>query len=211
MTNKITRRAFLKCAGAVTVAAGAASVLSGCDQLVGTITGAGQGDQESIYARVEMGDADQYVLVGLLNYVDMHTVKQDDGSEKMMSLAVRIGIKNYRNESLVFSASDVTNAMVDDHILILKTQTSETYNAGLKNVFVDSDSVTYAPDLDPKKAAPEGYLVFEPKDGPLSGNNWSEIKFDLKLNGKKASFRLYHSGNKLVSSAELIEDTQPPK
>ena len=33
MSNKISRRSFLKCAGATALAAGAASMLSGCDLL----------------------------------------------------------------------------------------------------------------------------------------------------------------------------------
>lgn len=199
MSNLMSRRAFLKCAGAVTVAAGAASVLSGCDQLVGTITGAGQGDQESIYARVEMGDKNEYVLVGLLNEVHYSTVGE---TGPINGLSVKIGIKNYRSQALVFHSTDVTNASVDGYELEIQTGGSED------NVFAKSDSVTYPADRDPKIAGKEGYLVFKPKEGESPAQPWSEIKFDLALNGKTARFTMLSNGK---SEGKLVEAEQPPQ
>ena len=203
MSNKISRRSFLKCAGATALAAGAASMLSGCD-LIGAAMNLGFekiGNQMG-HASATMGDN---VWAALSN----RFCSWNSGENELLVLAVEFQVKNKRSEGLTFHASDITDVKINGHkarvVVNPGTEFSDCGNQENYPVLYDaSGNKTFAasPDMN---AAENGYIYFAPVydegEEHITGT-WETVKFTFKLNGNTATFTGTHNADNTMTSAK---------
>lgn len=203
MSNKISRRSFLKCAGATALAAGAASMLSGCD-LIGAAMNLGFekiGNQMG-HASATMGDNVWAALSNRFN-------SWNDGKNELLILAVEFQVKNKRNEKLNFSASDITNVKINGHeARVVFNPGTEFSSCGEQKkypvLYNASGSKTFAASPDMNQAE-DGYIYFAPVYGEneehITGK-WETVEFTFKLNGNSATFTGTHNADNTMTSAK---------
>ena len=203
MSNKISRRSFLKCAGATALAAGAASMLSGCD-LIGAAMNLGFekiGNQMG-HASATMGDN---VWAALSN----RFCSWNNGENELLVLAVEFQVKNKRNEKLVFHASEITNMKINGHEarVVFNPGTEFSNCSGQEKypvLYNASGDKTFeaSPDMN---AAEDGYIYFAPVYGEgeehITGK-WETVEFTFKLNGNTATFTGTHNADNTMTSAK---------
>ena len=204
MSNKISRRSFLKCAGATALAAGAASMLSGCD-LIGAAMNLGFekiGNQMG-HASATRGDN---VWAALSN----RFCSWNSGENELLILAVEFQVKNKRDAGLDFHASEITDVKINGHkarvVVDPGTEFSDCGNQEKYPVLYDaSGNKTFAasPDMN---AAENGYIYFAPvyDEGEEHDivNGWKTLEFTFKLNGKTAIFTAARSSDNTMTSAK---------
>lgn len=193
MSNAISRRAFLKCAGASALAVGAASLLGGCNWIeqIGNASGV---------ATCTMG--------GVMVSVATRTRWWD--GEYMNPVGIALWVKNRQDHEITLKASDITNVTINGHKAKVLTNTDEAIDTAKysgyvseQSLFRAGDSKTYPSDnnLDMNSYV-EGFMFFVPDyaDGEekLKGH-WSNVRFTLKLNGETKTFEVNRSGDKVTS------------
>lgn len=198
MSNKISRRSFLKCAGATALAAGAASMLSGCD-LIGAAMNLGFekiGNQMG-HASATMGDN---VWAALSN-----NFYHWGGTGELSLLAVQFQVKNKRTDGLDFYASDITNITIDGHKAKIITPNPEFFK-GLDEtpaLFDANGKKTFAASPDMNQAE-DGYIFFAPDydegEEHTIVNGWKTLEFTFKLNGYTATFAATRSNGTVTSA-----------
>lgn len=203
MSNKISRRSFLKCAGATALAAGAASMLSGCD-LIGAAMNLGFekiGNQLG-HASATMGDN---VWAALSNSF----CSWSDGKNELLLLAVEFQVKNKRNEKLNFSASDITNVRINGHNARVVVDPGKEFSNCIGQekfpaLFNANGNKTFAASPDMNQAE-DGCIYFAPVYGEneehITGT-WETVKFTFKLNGNTATFTGTHNADNTMTSAK---------
>lgn len=203
MSNKISRRSFLKCAGATALAAGAASMLSGCD-LIGAAMNLGFekiGNQMG-HASATMGDN---VWAALSN----RFCSWNNGENELLILAVEFQVKNKRNEGLNFSAGEITNVKINGHKARVVVDPGKEFSncSGQEKypvLYNASGSKTFeaSPDMN---AAEDGYIYFAPVydegEEHITGK-WETVEFMFKLNGNTATFTGTHNADNTMTSAK---------
>lgn len=178
MNNAISRRTFLKCAGAATVAAGAASLLGGCS-LFDNIINAGTKDMPAITI-----NGITFSVTGAATYA-----KTTDGKQSVKALVPLVGILD--NNQIV-GAEPKT---LDKSIFSLKI---DGVDADIKwgddaqkivnEVFTEDNDATV---LDKNGKTKTGLtavaLVFVPKQ-PIE--RWSKAVLTINYSGRSQSFEL---------------------
>ena len=201
MSNKISRRSFLKCAGATALAAGAASMLSGCD-LIGAAMNLGFekiGNQMG-HASATMGDNVWAALSNASCYWG--------GTGELSLLAVQFQVKNKRNAGLDFHASEITNVKINGHNarVVVDPGREFPYCTGQETCPVLYDakgSKTFAASPDMNQAE-DGYIYFAPVydegEEHTIVNGWKTLEFKFKLNGNTATFAATRSNGTMTSA-----------
>ena len=203
MSNKISRRSFLKCAGATALAAGAASMLSGCD-LIGAAMNLGFekiGNQMG-HASATMGDN---VWAALSN----RFCSWNNGENELLILAVEFQVKNKRDAGLDFHAGDITNVKINGHEARVVVDPGKEFSncSGQEKyrvLYNASGSKTFAASPDMNQAE-DGYIYFAPVYGEneehITGT-WETVEFTFKLNGNTATFTGTHNADNTMTSAK---------
>ena len=178
MNNAISRRTFLKCAGAATVAAGAASLLGGCS-LFDNIINAGTKDMPAITI-----NGITFSVTGAATYA-----KTTDGKQSVKALVPLVGILD--NNQIV-GAEPKT---LDKSIFSLKIdgvdaeiKWGDDAQKIVNEVFTEDNDATV---LDKNGKTKTGLtavaLVFVPKQ-PIE--NWSKAVLTINYSGRSQSFEL---------------------
>ena len=203
MSNKISRRSFLKCAGATALAAGAASMLSGCD-LIGAAMNLGFekiGNQLG-HASATMGDNVWATLSNSFSYWGE--------TGPMELLAVEFQVKNKRETSLDFHSVDITGVKINGRNarVVVTPDTEFPFYTGQEkrqNLFDANGKKTFAasPDMN---VADEGYIYFAPvyDEGEEHDivNGWKTLEFTFKLNDETVTFTAARSSDNTMTSAK---------
>lgn len=178
MNNAISRRTFLKCAGAATVAAGAASLLGGCS-LFDNIINAGTKDMPAITI-----NGITFSVTGAATYA-----KTTDGKQSVKALVPLVGILD--NNQIV-GAEPKT---LDKSIFSLKIdgvdaeiKWGDDAQKIVNEVFTEDNDATV---LDKNGKTKTGLtavaLVFVPKQ-PIE--KWSKAVLTINYSGRSQSFEL---------------------
>lgn len=213
MNNAISRRSFLKCAGATALAAGAASMLSGCDLLdkaMGSLIGR-VGEASGIAMCKMGGTSTEYAMVTLRNDVTWwkSTASHETLPENtLLAVGFTIQVKNYQNKEITLKASDITDVTVNGHKAKVLTDTDSslaTYTNSAKynedGLFKKGDSKTYKAAKDTSVSV-DGHVFFElvyANAAEAVKGDWNNIKFTLKLNGDTKTFELTKNGDGTTS------------
>lgn len=178
MNNAISRRTFLKCAGAATVAAGAASLLGGCS-LFDNIINAGTKDMPAITI-----NGITFSVTGAATYA-----KTTEGKQSVKALVPLVGILDTNQivgaepktlDKSIFSLKiDGVDAEIkwgDDAQKIVK----EVFNEDNEATVLDKNGKT-------KTGLTAVALVFVPKQ-PIE--RWSKAVLTINYSGRSQSFEL---------------------
>lgn len=197
MSKNISRRTFLKCAGAVTVAAGAASMLGGCsllDDLIEKIS------DESGIAMKTIGENGAVWISAASSSIWW-------GSEL---IGVNFQVKNKQDKELTFKSTDITNVKIDGHkaaVVLAPDENRYNYNKDGKHpLLFDKTTGTkvYPANNDYTTAAVDGFIFFSPEYDEGEEHlttTWRKLEFTVKLNGGTATVIVTRSGDKDVTSA----------
>ena len=193
MSNAISRRAFLKCAGASALAVGAASLLGGCNWIeqIGNASGV---------ATCTMG--------GVM--VSVATKTRWWNSEYIDPIGIALWVKNRQDHEITLKASEITNVTINGHKAKVLTKTDEVMNAkdypnyvAEQSLFRAGDSKTYPSDNNwDMNSYVEGFVFFVPdykEDEEKLKGHWSNVRFTLKLNGESKTFEVNRNGNDVTS------------
>ena len=212
MSNAISRRAFLKCAGASALAVGAASMLSGCDffdKAMGSLIG--QVGEAAGIAMCKMGGTDtEWALVAVGH---KGTCWQATSAGKPYVTAVGIGVevKNYQNKDIDLNAVDITDVTVDGRKATVLTNTDVSMkdytNYGsyaAQSLFRTGDSKKCPADKNMNGTAIDGYVFFalnyaSEEEKLAAKADWSKVRFTLKLNGDTKTFEVYKNNGDITS------------
>ena len=218
MSNAISRRAFLKCAGASALAVGAASMLSGCDffdKAMGSLIG--QVGEASGIAMAKMGGTDTdwaLVAVGAKSTWWSRTVTQGDDKPSYTYLdivGIGVEVKNYQNKDITLSAADITDVKVDGHNATVLTNTDVSMkdyknygNYVAQSLFRTGDSKKCPADKNMNGTAIDGYVFFalnyaNEEEKLAAQADWSKVRFTLKLNGDTKTFEVYKTNGNVTS------------
>ncbi len=194
MSNAISRRAFLKCAGASVLAVGAASLLGGCNwvEQIGNASGV---------ATCTMGGNVMVSVATKTRWWD---------SEYIDPIGIALWVKNRQDKEITLKATDITNVTINGHKAKVLTNTDETIDAekyqgyvSELSLFRDGDSKTYPSDKNwDMNSYVEGYVFFVPDyaDGEEKLKApWTNVRFTLKLNGETKTFEVNRSGDNITS------------
>lgn len=194
MSKNISRRTFLKCAGAVTVAAGAASMLGGCslfDDLIEQISDA------SGIAMTTIGENGSVWISAASSSIWW-------GSEL---IGVNFQVKNKQDKELTFKSTDITDAKIDGHKAAVVLDPDKNYNSDGKHpLLFDKTTGTkvYPANNDYTSPAVNGFIFFSPvyeEDEEHLTTTWKKLEFTVKLNGGTATVIVTKSGDSDVTSA----------
>lgn len=183
MNNAISRRTFLKCAGAATVAAGAASLLGGCS-LFDNIFNAGTKDMPAITI-----NGITFSVTGAATYA-----KTTDGKQSVKALVPLVGILD--NNQFV-GAEPKT---LDKSIFSLKIdgvdaeiKWGEEAQKIVNEVFSeDNEATVLDKDGKTKTGLTAVALVFVPKQ---SIERWSKAVLTINYSGRSQSFELTYQSD----------------
>lgn len=194
MSNAISRRVFLKCAGAATVAVGAASLLGGCSLV------------DDIINKVTEDYPNMTTLGGVsfeLSFV--HAVRKDstyeDGTETLgdlVSFLPHIGLGNFTGGEGKSVSKDMFSLKVDDHeMTLLLGDAAVTAVHGYiqkENLLLnDQGSVTLGGNTS-ENGYPDGFLVYAfPAD--VHVKTWKKAVLTITMGGKSTTFTLTHKGD----------------
>ena len=193
MSNAISRRAFLKCAGASALAVGAASLLGGCNWIeqIGNASGV---------ATCTMG--------GVM--VSVATKTRWWNSEYIDPIGIALWVKNRQDHEITLKATDITHVTINGHEAKVLTNTdaemdTKVYSGyvGEQSLFRAGDSKTYPSDNNwDMNSYVEGFVFFVPDyaDGEEKLKApWSNVRFTLTLNGETKTFEVNRNGNDVTS------------
>lgn len=194
MSNVISRRVFLKCAGAATVAVGAASLLGGCSLIDNIINNATK-------------DVPNMTTLGGVSFElsFVHAVRKDstyeDGTETLgdlVSFLPKIGLGNFTGGEGKSVSKDTFSLKVDDHeMTLLLGDAAVTAVRGYiqrENLLLnDQGSVTLGGNTS-ENGYPDGFLVYAfPADVHIK--TWNKAVLTITMGGKSTTFTLTHKGD----------------
>lgn len=194
MSNKISRRSFLKCAGVTALAVGAASALSGCDLV------------DDIINKVTEEYPNMITLGGVsFELIHVHTARADstfeDGTEtlgNMVSFIPHINLGNFTSGEGKSVSKDTFSLKVDDHEMTLllgdaAVAAARGYIDRDNLLLNDQGNLTLGGNTS-ESGYPDGFLVYAfPAD--VQAKTWKKAVLTIKMGGKSATFTLTHKGD----------------
>ena len=194
MSNAISRRTFLKCAGAAAVAVGAASMLGGCslmDDIINKVT--------EDYPNMTTLDGVSFEL----SFV--HAARKDstfeDGTETLgdlVSFMPHIGLGNFVGGEGKSVSKDTFSLKVDDHEmkLLLGADAVAAARGYLQkeNLLLNDQGVVTLGGNTSESGYPDGFLVYAfPAD--VHVKTWNKAVLTITMGGKSTTFTLTHKGD----------------
>ena len=189
MTNKITRRAFLKCTGAVAVAAGMAGALSGCD-LVDNIMNNVM-DQNDV-------NGVTFDSVGVsCNFISVCRADStaEDGQYTyghIVAMYADFDFSSLSRDPYTIKASDFTLELDGKKAEVVTGEAAKAYcgGSGYNFLFGDKDSVTLsafslADENFVNNCAADGIVVFKL---PEPVDSWEKVTLKVKVKSGTAVF-----------------------
>lgn len=196
MSNNMTRRSFLKCAGAATVAVGAASLLGSCG-IIDDIVNQGTKD---IPLTTNMGNVNFSIVAPEKNKMS------EDGSKIEYFLPglvlTNVAMVDQRPREVKAEAFTLT---VDGHKTTpvtganAKAVVTALYpNSKEEAIFGNGASVTVEVGGTPAS----GYMVFKAEDG-FTAKDWSTAVLTVKYDSSTTIFTMKKDGDNITYSKEL--------
>lgn len=198
--KNITRRAFLKTAGATALAVGAVGMLSGCglgDFVAGSIPTLG----DKIGCAAENSNGVVYTLNN-----DCQWWKVDG---KLALFRLTFSVKNMTDHEVVFNASDIKSATLNGYptrIVLDPEHDAKISVKGAGELLFDktTGSRTYRPSNNMSEVAVGASIYFEPiypeGDAGITGD-WSSFEMKFTFAGKETTFVMNRdAGGKVTSS-----------
>ena len=194
MSNAISRRTFLKCAGAAAVAVGAASMLGGCS-LVDDIINKATED----YPNMTTLDGVSFDLSLV------HAARKDStyegGTETLgdlVSFMPHIGLGNFVGGEGKSVSKDTFSLKVDDHEmkLLLGADAVAAARGYLQkeNLLLNDQGVVTLGGNTSESGYPDGFLVYAfPAD--VHVKTWNKAVLTITMGGKSTTFTLTHKGD----------------
>ena len=195
MSNAISRRAFLKCAGAATVAVGAASLLGGCSLMDDIINKATED-----YPNMTTLDGVSFDLIAV------HAVRKDstfkDNTEilgDLVSFMPHIGLGNFVGGEGKSVNKDTFSLKVDDHdMTLLLGDAAMTAARGFipdqNALLLDKNGNVTLGGNTSESGYPDGFLVYAfPAD--VHVKTWNKAVLTITMGGKSTTFTLTHKGD----------------
>lgn len=195
MSNKISRRSFLKCAGVAALAVSAAGALSGCS-LVDDIINKATED----YPNMTTLDGVSF------NLSVVHAVRKDSTFEgnteilgDLVSFMPHIFLGNFVGGEGKSVNKDTFSLKVDDHemTLLLGDAAMTAARGSLPSkddlLLDEKGNVTLGGNTS-ESGYPDGFLVYAfPADAHV--NTWKKAVLTIKMGGKSTTFTLTHKGD----------------
>lgn len=194
MSNAISRRVFLKCAGAATVAVGAASLLGGCSLMDDIINKATED-----YPNMTTLDGVSFDLSLV------HAARKDStyegGTETLgdlVSFMPHIGLGNFVGGEGKSVSKDTFSLKVDDHEmkLLLGADAVAAARGYLQkeNLLLNDQGVVTLGGNTSESGYPDGFLVYAfPAD--VHVKTWNKAVLTITMGGKSTTFTLTHKGD----------------
>lgn len=194
MSNVISRRVFLKCAGAATVAVGAASLLGGCSLMDDIINKATED-----YPYMTTLDGVSFSLSGVQTARETSTF--EGGTETLgdlVSFMPHIGLGNFVGGEGKSVSKDTFSLKVDDHEmkLLLGTDAVAAARGYLQkeNLLLNDQGVVTLGGNTSESGYPDGFLVYAfPAD--VHVKTWNKAVLTITMGGKSTTFTLTHKGD----------------
>lgn len=194
MSNAISRRAFLKCAGTAAVAVGAASMLGGCSLMDDIINKATED-----YPNMTTLDGVSFDLSLV------HAARKDStyegGTETLgdlVSFMPHIGLGNFVGGEGKSVSKDTFSLKVDDHEmkLLLGADAVAAARGYLQkeNLLLNDQGVVTLGGNTSESGYPDGFLVYAfPAD--VHVKTWNKAVLTITMGGKSTTFTLTHKGD----------------
>lgn len=197
MTNKITRRAFLKCTGAVAVAAGMAGALSGCDLVDDIINNATEN-----YPNMTTLGGVSFEVCGL-HAALVNTTYDEEGNEtggNIASFAILISLGNFTGGEGKSVSKNNFSLKVDDketEMLLSDAaiEATDHYLGDTSYLLLDKNGNAALGGTLSEDGYPDGHIVFRFKDD-VKVENWNKAVLTISLGGKSTMFTMTHTGNR---------------
>lgn len=194
MSNAISRRAFLKCAGASVLAVGAASLLGGCSLMDDIINKATED-----YPYMTTLDGVSFSLSGVQTARETSTF--EGGTETLgdlVSFMPHIGLGNFVGGEGKSVSKDTFSLKVDDHEMkLLLGADAVTAARGYlqkENLLLNDQGVVTLGGNTSESGYPDGFLVYAfPAD--VHVKTWNKAVLTITLGGKSTTFTLTHKGD----------------
>lgn len=190
MSNKISRRSFLKCAGVTALAVSAAGALSGCSLV------------DDIINKVTEDYPNMTTLGGVsFNLSSVRAVRKDSTSETLgdlVSFLPHIGLGNFTGGEGKSVSKDTFSLKVDDHEMPLllgdaAVAAARGYIQKENLLLNDQGSVTLGGNTS-ENGYPDGFLVYAfPAD--VHVKTWKKAVLTITMGGKSTTFTLTHKGD----------------
>lgn len=194
MSNAISRRTFLKCAGTAAVAVGAASMLGGCSLMDDIINKATED-----YPNMTTLDGVSFDLSLV------HAARKDStyegGTETLgdlVSFMPHIGLGNFVGGEGKSVSKDTFSLKVDDHEmkLLLGADAVAAARGYLQkeNLLLNDQGVVTLGGNTSESGYPDGFLVYAfPAD--VHVKTWNKAVLTITMGGKSTTFTLTHKGD----------------
>lgn len=194
MSNVISRRTFLKCAGTAAVAVGAASMLGGCSLMDDIINKATED-----YPYMTTLDGVSFSLSGVQTARETSTF--EGGTETLgdlVSFMPHIGLGNFVGGEGKSVSKDTFSLKVDDHEmkLLLGAEAVAAARGYLQkeNLLLNDQGVVTLGGNTSESGYPDGFLVYAfPAD--VHVKTWNKAVLTITMGGKSTTFTLTHKGD----------------
>ena len=194
MSNAISRRTFLKCAGTAAVAVGAASMLGGCSLMDDIINKATED-----YPYMTTLDGVSFSLSGVQTARETSTF--EGGTETLgdlVSFMPHIGLGNFVGGEGKSVSKDTFSLKVDDHEmkLLLGADAVAAARGYLQkeNLLLNDQGVVTLGGNTSESGYPDGFLVYAfPAD--VHVKTWNKAVLTITMGGKSTTFTLTHKGD----------------
>ena len=194
MSNAISRRTFLKCAGTAAVAVGAASLLGGCSLMDDIINKATED-----YPYMTTLDGVSFSLSGVQTARETSTF--EGGTETLgdlVSFMPHIGLGNFVGGEGKSVSKDTFSLKVDDHEMKLLLGTGAVAAARgylqKENLLLNDQGVVTLGGNTSESGYPDGFLVYAfPAD--VHVKTWNKAVLTITMGGKSTTFTLTHKGD----------------
>ena len=194
MSNAISRRTFLKCAGTAAVAVGAASLLGGCSLMDDIINKATED-----YPYMTTLDGVSFSLSGVQTARETSTF--EGGTETLgdlVSFMPHIGLGNFVGGEGKSVSEDTFSLNVDDHEMKLLLGTGAVAAARgylqKENLLLNDQGVVTLGGNTSESGYPDGFLVYAfPAD--VHVKTWNKAVLTITMGGKSTTFTLTHKGD----------------
>lgn len=198
MSNAISRRVFLKCAGAATVAVGAASLLGGCSLIDDTLN-------KMMDANGVSGVAINGVGVQCDFGFQRHEHEGETDCGNIAAVAMNVSFSSVSSKAWTIKASDF-------ELTVDGKKATTLYGNAAKNTYPASDERNYMPfdengqiqlgtDATEDARYKGGLVVFKLAEAVES---WKDMKLKIKVAGGEANFTVtIQAGNKNALDAKV--------
>lgn len=187
MRDQMTRRSFLKCAGAATVAVGAATLLGGCNPIDGIVNNATKDVPEAVTK-----DGVLFVVSGVT------AAKDDNGKEiaylpglSMVNLNLGTKSVSTKNFSLTVDGKK-TNIRYGDAAKKLSEKALENWPEKDDVLLLDKNGSCKVP-TGTSGDARYGLLVFEPAEA--AKGEWKTAELTISFGGSSTTFIIPRDGD----------------